>query len=95
MEGVHVDEVAAPSDGFAVRGELEAGDVGDRADGAVVAGDPLRVDERERAGLYGDRESAADEAAWGFGEIGAEGHRLGADAEWAATISARRAKRDR
>ena len=79
VEGVHVDQVAPPRDGFSIGGELEAGDVGDGAGGAVVAGDPLRVDERERAGLYGDGERRADEAARGFGEVGADGHRLGGD----------------
>ena len=77
VDGVHVDKVAAPRGGLAAGGKLEAGDVGDGADWAVVAGDPLRIDQRERAGLHGDRERAADEAAGGFGQVGAEGHRLG------------------
>ncbi len=44
----------------------------DGTGGAMVAGDPLRCDEVERAGLYGDITVGAKELARRVGEVGGD-----------------------
>ncbi len=61
--------VTTPVDGLAVDGEDDAGDVGDGAGGAVVAGDPLGRDEGGGAGLDGEIDLRVVELAGSFGEV--------------------------
>ena len=67
---VEVLVVATPVDGLAVDGEDDAGDIRDRAGGAVVAGNPLRGDEGGGAGLDGEIDLRVVELAGSFGEVG-------------------------
>ena len=69
---VEVLVVATPVDGLAVDGEDDAGDIGDRAGGAVVAGNPLRGDEGGGAGLDGEIDLRVIELAGSFGEVGGD-----------------------
>ncbi len=68
----HVDVVATPLQGFAVRGEDDAGDGVDDGRGAMGAGDPLRRDEGNRAGFDGDVDLGVVELAGGLGEVGCD-----------------------
>jgi len=72
MEGVHVDFIATPREGFAVGGEDDTGDVRDRTGGAVVAGDPLRRGEGERAGADGDVDVGVVDFARCVAEVGGD-----------------------
>ena len=49
VKRVHVGEVAAPVNLPAVHEDVEAGQVGDRSGWHVLAGDPLRIEQRRRA----------------------------------------------
>ncbi len=72
VELVHIDVVATPGQRFAVGGEDDSGDVADRAGGAMVAGNPLRRDERERAGGDGKIDLSVVELARRVGEVGGD-----------------------
>src|ERR1700752_2062819 len=75
MESEESGKIAAPGHGGAVAGELEAGDVGNRAIGAVLAGNPFGVVEGERAGLNGDGFMSVDKFLWSL--RGVEGDQNG------------------
>ena len=60
---VHVDRVARPAQRLAARGEMQARDVGERSGRAVLARDPLGVDQRERPGLDRNRELRVEDLA--------------------------------
>ena len=84
MVAVHVDEVALPLDRLVgCGGDDEAGLVDDGAGGAVLAGDPLRVDEGEGAGLDGDGLGGVEDLARSVGKVDGErnGRSLGAGSE--------------
>lgn len=70
VELVEVGVVASPGEDFAVRREDNAGDLIDRAGGAMVAGDPLRGGEGCRAGLHGQVDLSVIELAGRVGEVG-------------------------
>ena len=67
VEGVHVDAVALPGNGLAAALNLETHQVGDRAGGAVLAGNPLR----DRAASWARAWPASSSAR----ETGAAGRR--------------------
>ena len=86
VEGVQIHIVAPPWERLTVDREDDAGDVVDRAGGAMVAGDPLGRGEDVLAGLYGQVDLGMVELARGFGEIsgdadggGLRGERKGED----------------
>jgi len=53
VEGEDIESIALPRDDFAAGFEFEAGNVGDGAFRAVLAGDPLWVIDGDRAWLDG------------------------------------------
>ncbi len=61
MEGPAIDEIAAPLQRLAIGREGEAGKILNRAGGAMFAGNPLRVIERQRAGSDGNREARMED----------------------------------
>ena len=69
MIGEHVDFVALPLDGLTVCRDEEAGHVFDGAGGAVLAGDPLGIDDGERAGGDGHGLGGVEDFAGGVGEV--------------------------
>ena len=75
---VHVNQVALPLDGLAGgRGDDEARLVDEGSGGAVLAWDPLRVDEGEEAGLDGDDFGGVEDFAGSVGEVDGEGDGCG------------------
>src|SRR5262249_43507359 len=51
LQGVHVVEIAPPSEALAFGVELKAGEISDGAGGSVLARNPLGIVERERTGF--------------------------------------------
>ena len=64
VEEVHVDGIALPGHGLAASGQAQAGEVDDRPRRRVLAGDPLGVGERQRAGPGGQGEPGVEDLAW-------------------------------
>jgi len=77
VEGVDVKEATLPGDFFAVGGEMEANEGGDRAVGAVLARDPLGVVESERARADGDDFFDVEDFVRGVGGVDCERDRAG------------------
>ena len=73
VEGVDVEEVALPGDFFSFGSEVEAGEAGDGAVGAVLAGDPLGVVEGEGSGVDGDGFADVEDFFGGVGGVDGEG----------------------
>jgi hypothetical protein len=69
VELVEIFIVATPAEDLAVGGEDDAGDLVDRAGGAMVAGDPLGCGESDWARLDGNVNLGVVELARGFGEV--------------------------
>ena len=61
VEGEHVDGIALPFQGLAVGGQAQAGQLVQRAAGAVVAGHPLRIQQGQFAGRGGDAFADAEQ----------------------------------
>ncbi len=56
MKGEHVDVVAPPGDFLACGGDFQSHEVDDRARWRMFSRDPLRVHQRERTGVHGERQ---------------------------------------
>ncbi len=72
VEGVHVDVVAMPRDGLAGGLEAQLNHIIDGPGGAMIAGEPLRVVEGERAGRGGNGETRMKDAARGLARVDVE-----------------------
>ncbi len=66
MELVHVDVIPAPRNGLAICRDLDAGQVFDRTSGAMLSGNPFRIEKRQRAGLHGKLHGGMDQTPRGF-----------------------------
>src|SRR5690242_6855244 len=69
MEGEHVDVIATPGEDLAVGGKDKAGEVIHGTGGSMLAGNPLRIVERERTRLYGDNEMRVQNLPGCIGQI--------------------------
>ena len=87
VDGVEVDVVAAPGEDLFAGADDEAGEIDDRAVGAVLAGDPLRVAEGQRAGGGGrEGELRVENAARGVAAVDREGGAAVAASHGAARV---------
>jgi hypothetical protein len=76
VERIHFGIVPLPGDALSSRRELQAGQIGDGAGGAVLSGDPFRVMKRHGAGLDGDHQFRVEDLPPYFGSVEVERHGL-------------------
>ena len=69
VEGESVEQVAAPFERLAGGGELQAGEIDDRAVGRVLAGNPFGVVESEVAGRGGNFQRGVEDLAGSGGGV--------------------------
>ena len=75
VERVHVDEIATPRQFGAVRENVQAGQIGDRSRRHVLAGNPLRIDERHRSRPRGHRKRRMQDLHASLRGVHAQRHR--------------------
>ena len=63
MDSVHIDIVATPLKSLAVGEEFQAGEIGNRTGGSVLARNPLRVKKSKRTRLHRDRQPRMEQSA--------------------------------
>jgi hypothetical protein len=68
-KGVHVRRVARPVERTAPGGHADPGHVGDRARRSVLAGQPLRVEERDRSGRERESHPGVEETPRSFPRV--------------------------
>src|SRR5580658_1876870 len=74
VDGEAVEQIATPFQGFAAGSELQAGQINYGAIGSMLAGNPLRVVERQVAGAGGDFQLGVKDLAGSRGGVYEDGY---------------------